>query len=116
MAFYQLEHLTQLLVFQMETHDHTLVSWSNLTNIAVTNIATNLITFVGIDISGNVVQSISKFTNVDNRDYIFLGVIVHVDKTIVDAVNNEQAYIGSMSEGLRRWASVPCDQLIKYMI
>lgn len=68
----------------------TPISWSGLTNIPVTNIATQLITFVAINSSGTVIQSSSRFTPQQSRTLIILGVVVHVDLTIVDAVNNEQ--------------------------
>lgn len=68
----------------------TPVSWSGKTNIPVTNIATQLITFVAIDSGGNVIQSTTRFTAIQARTLIVLGVVVHVNLTNVDAVNNEQ--------------------------
>jgi hypothetical protein len=68
----------------------TAVTWTGKTNITPTALLTHLITFVGIDSSGNVVEQTTRFTNVQNRSIIELGVVVHVDKTIVDAVDNEQ--------------------------
>lgn len=67
----------------------TAVSWSGKTNITPTNIASQNITFIGIDSAGNVVQSSTRFTGTQNRTIIALGVAVHVDRTTVDAVNNE---------------------------
>lgn len=85
----------------------TEVSWTGKTNIAVTNIATNLITFVSIDINGNVVQQTSRWSAADTRNKIILGVVVHVDKTIVDTVNNEHhtildvgGQLGDIIEGI----------------
>ena len=66
------------------------VSWTGKTNIAVTNLATHLITFVSIDSSGTVVQRTTAWTGSQRRDEIVLGVVVHVNLTIVDTVNNEQ--------------------------
>jgi hypothetical protein len=68
----------------------TPVSWTGQTNLTVTNLATNLITFVGINSSGTVIQQTGRFTSIQRRSIIVLGVLVHVDNTIVDAVNNEQ--------------------------
>jgi hypothetical protein len=68
----------------------TPVSWTGQTNLTVTNLATNLITFVGINSSGTVVQQTGRFTSAQRRSIIVLGVVVHVDNTIVDTVNNEQ--------------------------
>lgn len=83
------------------------VSWTGKTNITVTNIATNLITFVSIDGNGDVIQQTSRWTPAEARDRIILGVVVHVDKTIVDTVNNEHhsvldvgGQLGDVIEGL----------------
>ena len=85
----------------------TPVSWTGKTNIAVTNLATNLITFVGIDSGGNVIQQTTRWTAAESRDCIILGVVVHVNKTIVDTVNQEQHSIldpnnqlGDLIEGI----------------
>ena len=72
------------------TPTSTPVSWTGKTNITVTNLATALITFVGIDATGTVIQQTSKFSNAQRRDIIVLGVIVHVDNISVNTVNNEQ--------------------------
>ena len=69
----------------------TAVSWSGKTNITITNIATHIITFISIDSGGNVIQRTSSLTNAQRRDEIYLGVAVHVDKTIMNTQNNEQA-------------------------
>lgn len=68
----------------------TSVSWTGLSNLAVTNIATHLISFIFINSSGSVIQQTGAPTNAQRRTLIELGVVVHVDKTIVDTVNNEQ--------------------------
>jgi hypothetical protein len=66
------------------------VTWTVKSNLTVTNLATNLISWIGIDESGTVIQQVTSFTNVQRRSIIVLGVIVHVDNTVVNAVNNEQ--------------------------
>lgn len=71
----------------------TKVEWTGLTNISVTNISTNLVTFVSINSSGTVIQQTTRWTPAQYRDNIIIGVVVHVDKTIVDAVNQEQAVL-----------------------
>lgn len=68
----------------------TPVSWSGKSNIVPTNLATNLISWVGIDSAGNVVEQVTAFTRAQARTIIILGVVVHVNLTTVDAVNNEQ--------------------------
>lgn len=66
------------------------VSWSGLTDVSLTYLATNLISFIAINSAGAVVQSATKFTPQQARQYIVLGVVVHVNFTNVDTVNNEQ--------------------------
>lgn len=66
------------------------INWSGLTNIAATNIATQLITFISIDLNGAVIQQASRWSNSERRDRIIIGVIVHVDNISIDVVNNEQ--------------------------
>jgi len=73
-----------------ETGAITDVSWSGKSNITPTNIATSLLTWVSIDSAGNVVEMTSPCSPSSRRSEICLGVIVHVDKATVDAVNNEQ--------------------------
>lgn len=66
------------------------VTWSGKTNITPANLGTHLITFVAINSSGVVTEQTTRFTNVQARTLIVLGVVVHVNLTTVDAVNNEQ--------------------------
>ena len=68
----------------------TPISWSGKSNITPTNLATNLISWVGINSAGNVVEQVTAFTRAQARTIISLGVVVHVNLTTVDAVNNEQ--------------------------
>jgi len=74
-----------------ETGAITEVSWTGKSNITPTNIATNLLTWVSIDNAGNVVEMTSPCTPSGRRAEICLGVIVHVNLTTVDAVNNQQS-------------------------
>jgi hypothetical protein len=82
----------------------TEVTWTGETNLTVTNLATNLITFVSIDNAGAVVQRTTRPTSTQQRSEIFLGVVVHVDKTIVDTVNNQQQPAGNIGAQLRSLA------------
>ena len=66
------------------------VSWSGLTDQPLSFLATNLITFIAINSVGAIVQQTSPFTPTQARDNIVLGVVVHVNFTNVDTVNNEQ--------------------------
>lgn len=65
------------------------VSWSGLTSQTVTNIATQPVTYIGIDKNGIIVQSSSPFSNSEKRDYIDLGVLVHTNNTNITVVNNQ---------------------------
>lgn len=85
----------------------TKVTWSGLTNIPVTAIGSQLITFVSIDNTGTVIQQGTRWSREQTRDRIIIGVVVHVDLATVDAVNNEQAtsinlspQIGDIFDGL----------------
>ena len=69
---------------------NTVVTWSSQTNLTPTYLATNLVSFIGINSSGTVVQSATPFTNIERRSIINLGSIIHVNLTNLDAVNNFQ--------------------------
>lgn len=68
----------------------TNVTWAGLTDLAITFLATNLISFIGIDSAGTVIQQTTPFSAVQARSTIVLGVLVHVNFTVLDTVNNEQ--------------------------
>lgn len=68
----------------------TFVSWSGQINRVPVDIATQNITFVGINSSGAVIEQSGRFTSLQQRTIIVLGVIVHVNRVDVDTVNNEQ--------------------------
>ena len=73
----------------------TAVTWAAQTDVAVTNIATQLVTFVAIDSSGNVQQQATLWTPQELRDYIIIGVVVHSNQTVVNAVNQSHAPLQS---------------------
>lgn len=66
------------------------VSWSGKTNVTATQIAANPISWVSIDANGDIQQRITHPTAAQRRSEVTLGVLVHVDLTAIDAVNNEQ--------------------------
>lgn len=68
----------------------TPISWTAKTDVATTNILTQLVTFVAIDSGGNVVQSATDFTPTQQRENIVIGVVVHSNQTTVNAVNQTQ--------------------------
>jgi hypothetical protein len=65
----------------------TEVSWASQAAITTTGIATNDITAVFVNSSGTVVQSTAPSES-DYRDKIFLGLLVHVDRTNIDQAQN----------------------------
>ena len=71
------------------------VSWTGLTNLAVTNLATASATYVGIQTGGAVVQQTSPFTSSDHRDVMILGILVHTGGTVVEAANSDPHFMGS---------------------
>jgi hypothetical protein len=70
----------------------TNVTWTGHTRLTPTYLLTNLISFVSIDINGNVLQYATKPSIPTQRDTIFLGVLVHVNQTNLDTTNDEQSY------------------------
>lgn len=77
-------------IFVNEIGIKSTLNWTVKTDLALTYLATNLITFVGINASGTVIQQQSSFTTLQSRTIAVIGVVVHVNKTTVDTVNNEQ--------------------------
>jgi hypothetical protein len=69
----------------------TKVSWTTKSALTLTYLATHLITFVSINSAGTVIQQTSPWTAAQRRDDIILGVVVHVNLTVADTVNNQQA-------------------------
>jgi hypothetical protein len=65
----------------------TAVTWTGKTGITATQIASGLVSYVAIDNTGAVVQSLTAFTNTQERSYIVLGSLIHVNLTSLDAVN-----------------------------
>ena len=65
----------------------TQVSWTGKTNITGTYIGSGLVSYIGIDSTGAVVQQLTAFTNVQTRSIIVIGSIIHVNLTVIDAVN-----------------------------
>jgi hypothetical protein len=72
------------------TGEEKTVSWTGQINIPVTNIATALITFVAINSAGAIIQQTARWTRAEHRTLITLGVVVHVNHSTVNAVDNQQ--------------------------
>lgn len=66
------------------------VSWSAKTDVAVTNIGTQPLTFIAIDSSGNVIQQATDFNGLEHRLYMVIGSVIHTNLTTVTAVNQGQ--------------------------
>jgi len=68
----------------------TEIIFSGLTNRVPSLLLTNLISFIGINSSGTVIEQAAPFTRLQTRTIAVFGVVVHVDMINVDTVNNEQ--------------------------
>lgn len=58
------------------------------TDVTITNIASQLVTYVGVNSSGTVIQQSTPFTNTQRRTIVPLGVAVHTNLVSLNAVNN----------------------------
>lgn len=77
----------------------TIVSWDDLVGLSTTY--TDVLTWVSIDISGSPIYSAIQPTNIETRTKIFLGVLVHVDQLVINAVNNEQIILTHPTNSMR---------------
>lgn len=59
-------------------------------NQTLTFLSTNLVTYIGLDNTGTIIQQVSPFTNVQRRTIASIGAVIHTDMTIVNAVNQLQ--------------------------
>jgi len=64
----------------------TQVEWSTQ-NVTITNVGTTDVTYVGVDVNGNIVQQSTKYSPADLRDKIYLGLINHIGGTINSATD-----------------------------
>lgn len=72
----------------------TPISWTTeFINLSVPDILTQLITFISIDKNKNIIYATTRPDEAEDRNYIFIGVVVHVDNLNIDDVNNEQSYV-----------------------
>lgn len=83
-----------LIVDNFTTNDtvQTVVSWNDQT-ISLPNLNTSPITYVAIDINGNVYLQNIDFTREDIRDYIILGAAVHQSLLQIDFVVTDPVYL-----------------------
>lgn len=69
--------------------DGTPVSWDEMLNVAITNIATTISTRIAFDNTGSLIQLPVTLTEEVTRDYINAGVIVHPAGTITNILNTK---------------------------
>jgi len=63
-------------------------NFTSIIGTTPTNLLTNPITYVALDIDGNVVQSSSLFSREQSRDLVMLGFVVHRNLTTIQTVLN----------------------------
>ena len=76
----------------VDTEVSSPITWTGKTNITVANLATQLVTYILIGTGGIVYQQSTYPTAQQQREKIFLGVVVHVSQSIVDACDNRQVF------------------------
>jgi len=74
------------------------------TNIAITNILTDPVTFISVDKDDNIIQSSTFPDPTERRAAIFLGVVVHSDNVTVNTTNNLPVIANNpMAQMYDRW-------------
>jgi hypothetical protein len=68
----------------------TNVSWSAFTNVSLTYLATKQFTYLYIDQFGALIQSDTVFDDTVFKNYIVIGIVVHLNSSTVNAVINSQ--------------------------
>lgn len=68
----------------------TNVSWNAFTNVSLTYLATKQFTYLYINQLGTLVQSDTVFSDQVFKDYIVIGIVVHLNSSTVNAVINSQ--------------------------
>jgi hypothetical protein len=89
-------------------------TWSGLTNISITDpappqpggtpsssLASRILSYVSIDSNGLSVVSAERPNYAKQREYIFLGVLVHVNGVNINTVNNQQSVLENSTNGFR---------------
>lgn len=73
----------------------TFVPKEAVTAQTVTNIGTQLVTYIGVDVTGTIIQSETPFTDTQRRTIAQVGVLVHSNLTNLNAVNDTAASVRS---------------------
>lgn len=64
-------------------------------NVTIPGIGSSIATYVGVDSSGTIIQSANPFTNTQRRTIAAVGVVIHSNLTVVNAVNDKAATVRS---------------------
>ena len=81
------------VVYDSLTNNVSNVSWTGLSGLSPTVPYTGILTYVFIDNTGTPFTSASPPTNSQQRDNIYIGVLVHVNQTNLNTTNDQQAYL-----------------------
>lgn len=68
--------------------------------VSITNIATQPVTYISIDVDGNVVQTPEELLNMQRRSMVELGIAVHTSHTNVIVINTLAAVVESTANQL----------------
>ena len=74
-----------------ENPTSTIVNFPAFIGITPTYLTTSNITYIAINSSATIVQQATPFTNVQRRDYIILGAVIHSNLTTINLINNISA-------------------------
>jgi hypothetical protein len=77
------------------------ITWNAFSAVVPTHIATNLTTFISIDVNSAIVQSTTKPTHENRRINIFLGILRHTNNIVINGINIQVDYINEPMSQLR---------------
>lgn len=60
------------------------IEWDTLEGLTPTFLPVAIISFVGIDAGGNVIQFVGLIDDESRRDYIIIGILIHTSNTVVE--------------------------------
>lgn len=69
--------------------------FAGASNVTIPGIGSSIATYVGVDSSGTIIQSANPFTNTQRRTIAAVGVVIHSNLTVVNAVNDKAATVRS---------------------
>ena len=65
------------------------VSWNDFIGNLPSNLTTELVTYVSINSDGSIYETNSPLDSSGRRNYIYLGTVVHSNKSFINAINNQ---------------------------